>query len=192
MSFYQDFVWGKGITEEHDGPVKTAKKSSMKFDPTYTQDQMAQYVLLRSDHIPLSGYAVGNPADLVWKYVPNMPLKYTDGIKGDWAAWFKGEEDEWVYNHGRNDADNGDRDGHFDKWVKNPSEKPVILMEGTDGKLHIWDGHHRVGVAHVHKMETIPALIGRRKSSIANGKSDIEQDMEHDTDSNSSNFKDDT
>lgn len=186
MSFFQEIIWESGIKEEHDFKAKKAKQSTMKFDPTYTQEQFAQYVLLRSDHIPLSGYAVGKPEDLVWKFIPNFPVKLTDNIKSDWSAWFKGEEDEWKYNHGN------EREGHFEAWLKNPHEKPVIFMEGTDGRLHIWDGHHRVGIAHVAKLKTIPALVGRRKTSLANGQSDIQEDAERDTDANSSNFKDDT
>jgi len=166
--------------------VKFAKKSAMPFDPTYTQEQLAQYVLLRSDHIPLSGYAVGNPNEFVWKFIPNLPLSYLTPIKKDWAAWFDGEQSEWEYNHG------DERKGHFEKWIHNPNEKPIILMEGTDGRAHIWDGHHRVGMAHKVNMPTVPVLLGRRNSSLANGQSDMDTDAERDTDTNSTNFKENT
>ena len=186
MSFFDDFEFTSGIREESDFLEKTAKKSSMKFDPTYTQEQMALYVLMRSDHIPLSGFAIGKPEDFVWKFIPNYSLALTNPIKKDWVSWFNGEQDEWKYNHG------DEREGHFEKWLKNPYENPIIIIEGTDGKPHIWDGHHRVGISHVAKLKSVPVLFGRRISSIANGQSDVETDAENDTDANSTNYVQDT
>lgn len=185
MSFYQDFIWETGIRETTDFKKVAKNGSSMKFDPTFTQEQLAMYVLMRADHIPLSGFATGRPDDFVWKFIPHFDIKKTDAIKSDWAAWFKGEQDEWQYNHG------DERKDHFEKWLKNPFEKPVIFIEGTGGKWHIWDGHHRVGIAHIAKLKTIPALVGRRKSSLANGMSDIDADIEQDTDTNSTGFPND-
>jgi ADP-ribose pyrophosphatase YjhB (NUDIX family) len=132
-------------------------KGKPKFSPDFSQEEMATYVKDKSDHIPETGFAIGKPTDFEWSFIPEFELAQVTPIKTDWVGWYDGEWSEWVHDHG------DERSGHFEKWADNPAKKPPILIEGTDGKLHIWDGHHRIGIAHKLKMENIPVLLGKPK-----------------------------
>lgn len=127
-----------------------------KFSPDFDQKQFAKYVKEKSDHIPETGFAVGSPKDFEWEFRAEFPLAELTPIKEDWVEWYQGEWTEWVHDHGTEE-----RAGHFERWADAPEKKPPIIILGTDGKLHIWDGHHRIGIAHKLGMEKIPVLFGK-------------------------------
>lgn len=133
------------------------RDKKVKFDPKADQKGFQDYVKNRADHIPASGFAVGKVDDFIWTFETDYQTSKTNQIKRDWISWYNGELDEWQYDRG------AERAGHFEAWAKNPQVKPAIIIEGTDGKPHIWDGHHRVGMAHIKKMKQIPVLYGTRK-----------------------------
>ena len=95
-----------------------------------------------------------------WKYEPKFDTGFATKIKSkeQWQNWFEAESTEWIYNHGPEEK----RD-HFDKWSKEPELKPIVLVYGTDSRLHIWDGHHRIAKALQLGMKTVPALVGTKK-----------------------------
>ena len=126
-----------------------------KFSPEFSQKEFAKYVKEKSDHIPETGFAVGDPKDFEWSFVPDFELAKVTPIKEDWIKWYDGEWTEWVHDHGTEE-----RAGHFERWADAPEKKPPIVIVGTDGKLHIWDGHHRIGIAHKQNMPQIPVLYG--------------------------------
>jgi hypothetical protein len=134
------------------------KKDKLKFSPKFDQESFARYVKKKADHIGKTGYAEGKPKDFEWCYEPKMSLDFAKKIRTDWGAWFEQERQEWVYNHGP-----AERANHFDKWSESPECKPIIVVKGTDGKPHIWDGHHRIAKALSLGMKTIPAIVGVRK-----------------------------
>lgn len=136
----------------------TSDKGKIKFEPGFDQKKFQEYVLSRADHIPKTGFAIGKPTDFNWHFDPEFDIDKTNALKRDWVAWYNGELDEWRYDHG------DERAGHFEAWSKNPARKPIIMIEGTDGKMHCWDGHHRIGMAHIKKMKHIPVIIGIRKT----------------------------
>jgi ribosomal protein S27AE len=132
----------------------------IKFDPHYGQKEFREYVEARADHMTDTGYVQGEPDDFNWHFEPEYATDKLTPIKKDadgWKAWYHGELHEWQYDHG------DERKGHFEKWAQNPAHKPVIVIEGLDHDDHIIDGHHRVGMAHIKHMKTIPVLYGRRK-----------------------------
>ena len=87
------------------------KKKKLKFCPKMTQGEICHFIKKKADHIMETGYAAGKPMEFEWKYVPKFPIDFAHSIKKDWPAWFKAEQDEWVYNHGP-----VERANHFDKW----------------------------------------------------------------------------
>lgn len=132
----------------------------IKFDPHFGQKDFRDYVESRADHMTDTGYVQGEPDDWNWHYEPEYETSKITPLKKDadgWKAWFRGEMHEWVYDHG------DERKGHFEHWSLHPQEKPIIVVEGLDGKDHIIDGHHRAGMAHIRHMKTIPVIYGRRK-----------------------------
>lgn len=139
--------------------IAKPKKEKIKFKPDMSSEEMAKLVKKKADHIMETGFASGKPKDYEWKYEPKFPVASLKKIRSDWPAWFKAEGEEWIYNHGPEE-----RKDHFDKWSQEPELKPIMLAEGTDGKLHIWDGHHRIGKAVTIDMKTIPAIVGKRKN----------------------------
>lgn len=139
---------------------KDKKKKRLKFKTDMGQHDICKFIKKKADHIMETGYASGKPKDFEWTYIEKHPLDFTKPIKKDWKAWFDNEQQEWVYNHGPKE-----RAGHFDKWSEEPSLKPIVLVHGEDGKLHIWDGHHRIGKALSLGMKSVPALVGTKKSA---------------------------
>jgi hypothetical protein len=136
------------------------KKDKPKFEPVMTSDEMAKYVKRKADHICETGFAEGKPKEFEWKFIPKFPLDFAKKIKSDWPAWFKQESEEWIYNHGKKE-----RAGHFDKWSESPALKPIVLVVGTEGNFHIWDGHHRIGKAVTIGMKDIPVILGVKKNA---------------------------
>jgi hypothetical protein len=51
-------------------------------------------------------------------------------------------------------------------WISAPDEH-IVIVEGTDGKWYVWEGNHRVGIAHTNGMKTVPAFVGTRVSARA-------------------------
>ena len=145
------------VNEPEFGHHPKGRDKKVKFDPKADQKGFQEYVDNRADHIPTSGYAIGKVTDFIWTFETDYQTSKTNQIKRDWPAWYEGELDEWRYDRGNEKA------GHFEAWAKDPNHKPIILVEGTDGKPHVWDGHHRVGMAHIKKMKQIPVLYGTRK-----------------------------
>ena len=133
------------------------ENGKLRFKPDFTQDQFQQYVFNKADHIPTTGYAVGEPENFVWSYIKDFPLEKLTPIKRDWKEWYDGELTEWQHDHGE------ERKGHFERWAEHPEKKPPIVVEGTDSKLHVWDGHHRIGMAHIKDMQKVPIIFGKRK-----------------------------
>ena len=133
----------------------------LKFDPHFGQKQFRDYVEQRADHMCETGYVRGEPDDFNWHYDPEYNLEKLTPIKKDadgWKAWYRGEMTEWEHDHG------DEKKGHFEKWAKNPEAKPLIVIEGTDGKDHIIDGHHRCAMAHIQNFKKVPVIYGRRKN----------------------------
>jgi len=147
------------------GFKKTAgkKKNKLRFSPMMSQKEICKYIDKKSDHVPKTGYAEGPADQYVWHFEKSLPLEFAKAIKKDWLGWFQDEQDEWKYNHGPYERSN-----HFDKWSDEPELKPIIVVKGTDGRLHIWDGHHRIGKCLTIGKKEIPAIVGVRKD----GKSD--------------------
>lgn len=142
-----------GITPEGKGKIK--------FDPGFGQKEFREYVEERADHMCSTGFLAGEVNDWNWHYDPEYIVEKLIPIKKDaamWKAWFEAEMFEWVYDH----AD--EKKGHFERWLKNPSVKPIIIVQGTDDKPHQIDGHHRLALAISKDTKTVPVIYGTRKN----------------------------
>ena len=168
MELIKSLSNGQWVILEKDDKMGNVKNqlgissSKMKFDPGFGQKEFRNYVEQKADHMSDTGFIRGKPDDFNWHYEPEYDLSKITPIKKNaegWKAWYRGELTEWEHDHG------DERKGHFEKWSKNPQEKPIIIIEGTDGKDHIIDGHHRCGMAHIRSMSKIPVIYGRRKST---------------------------
>ena len=143
-------------------PLGINPNSKMKFKPDFDQKQFVKFVAEKADHMCATGYVRGEPEDWVWHYEPEFDIEKLIPFKKDratWKAWFEGEMHEWRYDHGEHERAN-----HFENWAKNPHKKPVIIIEGTDDRIHQIDGHHRTAMAIIKDMKTVPVIYGRRKT----------------------------
>lgn len=64
------------------------------------------------------------------------------------------EDEEWgtfVYFNGMCEA------------IRNRTIEEIFVVEGTDGQFYVWEGNHRVGIAHVLDVTTMPAFVGYPK-----------------------------
>src|SRR5665213_418558 len=149
--------------ENKGGDALGIGSGKLKFNPGFGQKEFRHYVEEKADHLCDTGYVAGEPDDFNWHYDPDYNLSKLTPLKGGkagWVAWYDGEMVEWKHDHG--DA----KKGHFEKWSKNPKKKPLVVIEGTDGKDHIVDGHHRCAMAHIQDMENVPVIYGRRKTEM--------------------------
>lgn len=74
-----------------------------------------------------------------------------------WSAEYTAVKQAW--------AEQGEPDRFDDMegwWLSSPHEEPMILVEGADGKIHKWDGFHRIGISMTHGATHVPAVVGRR------------------------------
>lgn len=86
-----------------------------------------------------------------WTFDPKTDLTRFEGLSdAEWAEWF----DDEVQMHAEEGRDRMYAD--MDREI----EYPVVAVE-YQGKLHLWDGAHRVGSSHKYGRTTIPAIIGR-------------------------------
>lgn len=103
---------------------------------------------------------VTGPAEsLDWKEEPAFDLHKVEG-------WDEGKYDE-LYRHAQEIAEEvGEEDTYFGAMceaIKNHTIEPIFVAEGMDGQFYVWEGNHRVGIAHVLGVDTMPAFVGYRK-----------------------------
>ena len=135
-------------------------KGKIKFSPGFGQKEFRKYVEQRADHMCETGFLAGTPDTWNWHYDPEFEMDKLISIKGNregWVSWYRGEMTEWEHDHG------DEKKGHFEKWAKNPEVKPIIVVEGTDGKWHVIDGHHRTAMGFIKNMKHVPTIVGKRK-----------------------------
>ena len=98
----------------------------------------------------------GQPAThYQWEFNPQTPLHlFYRGSRDEWTEWFDSE----VWAHSLEDLSTC-RDLERDLMVGNPVREPVVAVL-IEGKLYIWDGHHRVGCSYKYDRLTVPCLIG--------------------------------
>jgi ribosomal protein S18 acetylase RimI-like enzyme len=85
-------------------------------------------------------------------------------------GWAQGDWD-WLYEDERErDIENFETLEGAEKFVKEMCEaikdgtiEEIVVAQGTDKNFYVWDGNHRVGIAHVIGVNTLPALVGYQK-----------------------------
>jgi len=107
------------------------------------------------------GYA---PAEsLNWKEERNFDLHKIEGWDNGYYDHLNEEQkervpedEEWGSNVYYNE---------MCEAIKSHTIEEIFVVEGADGKFYVWEGNHRVGMAHVLNVDTMPAYVGYRKSS---------------------------
>jgi hypothetical protein len=104
----------------------------------------------------------GDVEDFDWSFEAEFPVLAIDGPEmspDEWRQWWKveltiDEELGWP------------RFASMEDWYREKPypEDPIIIIEGTDARYHIWDGFHRVALCHYVGHLAIPAIVGRRKT----------------------------
>lgn len=78
-----------------------------------------------------------------------------DSNKQEWIKWIKseqkGRETEWGY-------DSIQQISNY--WLANPEQEPIIMARTGAGKIEIWDGFHRFGIAIQNKLDKVPVILG--------------------------------
>ncbi len=128
-----------------------------------TQENLIAYAQGYSDEFADGHPAVVKPEDRQWSYDPAFPLAEMVEPNGRpfdavaWSAEYTAVKQAW--------AEQGEPDRFDDMegwWLSSPHEEPMILVEGADGKIHKWDGFHRIGISMTHGATHVPAVVGRR------------------------------
>ena len=100
--------------------------------------------------------------DLAWRYEANYPLEKVCGAgensRGDWLSWYAEEKEAW-----QAEGTYPNRFEELEKYWKTDPDDPIVIVE-IDGKGHLWDGAHRVGISHLFQRPTIPAIVGTVKT----------------------------
>jgi hypothetical protein len=99
----------------------------------------------------------GEASEFQWSFHPTFPLSKLEDLMDGREGW---------YNWMKNELKWAEEDGFEERYkslMKDPKiEEPVFVVQGVDGKYHIWDGHHRVGASFLRGFKTIPANVGIR------------------------------
>src|SRR5260370_942124 len=85
--------------------------------------------------------------DFSWSSEPAFQLNLLGTGEG-WLVWVSEEKATWAAEGGPERLDS------FVGWWEENS--PVVLAEGTDGAFYVWDGNHRIAVAHRHGRTVVP------------------------------------
>lgn len=77
--------------------------------------------------------------------------------KEEWTEWMKIEHEgipERTYL-GPNSLET--------RWLADPTQDPLVIVEPASGPAYLWDGHHRLAIAYMHELPTVPVFVGRPK-----------------------------
>jgi hypothetical protein len=103
------------------------------------------------------GAAYGS-MQLTWRFEPAFSLAeiHPDRVDVDyespeeWSEWYAGERAGSVRYYWELEA----------KWLFRPEELPLVVARGSDGRLYLWDGRHRIGISHMKGWTHAPAWVG--------------------------------
>ena len=100
----------------------------------------------------------GRPSDFLWSYDSAFPLLRIGGDSEDLVKWAAEERVAWIESF-------GDERGLelSECWLSNPEDRPIVVVVGTDGRIYVWDGNHRIGAALAAGRFAVPAIVGRRR-----------------------------
>jgi ribosomal protein S18 acetylase RimI-like enzyme len=148
----------------HIGKLKVVGKAKFAALHRYSPEQ----ILNETEAHQNTCYAIDDPIaggcakDFNWTQVDAFPVDKLEGTAESWKLWFE-QEKNWA-------ADGGRPENYFEEmekwWTNNPDEH-MIVVEGTDGKHYVWEGTHRLAIAKIHNMKTVPVFLGIRKIKTA-------------------------
>jgi hypothetical protein len=96
-----------------------------------------------------------------WQQVDNFPVDKLEGDAKGWRLWLE-QEKEWA-------AEGGRPDQYYEKmeeWWTTNADEHMIVVQGTDGKYHVWEGTHRHAIAKANNMKTVPVFLGIPKPGV--------------------------
>ncbi len=134
--------------------------------PSYTPDSIQRSASFWHDsgahpNVPVACL----PADQYdWSHDPAYPVDKFSGDKDAMIKWMKREIRIW--------AQEGDEDRFTDLLTDPEIYEPVVATE-IDGRAYLWDGNHRVGASHMIGRPTVPAFIGRLKTTMTEGRARV-------------------
>lgn len=102
-----------------------------------------------------------DPEQLEWVDESAFDLHKIAGFDTDASDWKWLVRDVWDRAKEGNSLDEAKK--YYDAMkqaVKDGTMEPIIVVEGTDGKFYIWDGNHRVALAHELHVDKLPAWVG--------------------------------
>jgi hypothetical protein len=91
-----------------------------------------------------------------WVAEPSFNLHCIEGFDGGSYDHLDAEMDERVPELGYSQK-------YIDEMrvaIRSGAIEAVLIAQGTDGQFYVWDGNHRVGMAHVMCVGSIPAWVG--------------------------------
>jgi hypothetical protein len=131
----------------------------------WTGAQIERIATFHQDFREFGEPACGAASDFNWSYVSALPLDQVGGgmekmSPDDWKQWWSVEKSSST------DEDTARRCSDIECWYRSLGYAsplhPIVLAQGSDGVLYLWDGHHRVAAAHVLGYGNIPAFVGMR------------------------------
>jgi len=142
-----------------------APESELKKAIVWEPGEMQEYADQYSGSYPDDDPAGGNADAFHWRYEPQYPVEKL-GDKQEWLDWYNEERKHYQQEWGNNRRYNAIERS----WIRDPEQEPLVGVEGEDGKTTVWDGSHRVGMAHKHGLVTVPMVVGVRKTPPAQEK----------------------
>jgi len=128
---------------------------------TWTTVQIEREAEAYQDQFREGEPGFGVVSDFNWAFHPAVPLAQVEATPESWRAW-------WVTEKSYDSDLEYPCCADIEQWYRDlehaDPRDPVILVQGTDYILHLWDGNHRVGAAHTLEYTTVPAFLGTRRS----------------------------
>ena len=119
---------------------------------------LAEYAARWQDQWRPGEPGYGTVDEFDWSYQAEFPLALLPGERQEWLQWWEDEIQIWA------EEGEPDRfDGMIAWWQGKPTNDPITVVQGTDGRWYPWDGMHRVGISYLLGMITTPAVVGVRR-----------------------------
>lgn len=120
----------------------------------YTQEWYMHVVKDYQDQYVPGEPGYGELEDFFWEKQANFDAHSLVGGPEEWATWYAEE-----ISH----PEEAERYAYLAMWWENyPDWDIPIVVEGTDGLYHPWDGCHRTGISCLAGRPTFPAIVGTR------------------------------
>ena len=123
-----------------------------------TQTAMLNEARANQDMWPYGHPGCVDPESLNWIDEPAFDLnKIPSFATGGYDHLFEHIKERAIESW-RSEADSFIND--MNAAIRNGTIDPILLVEGKDHSFYNWDGAHRIGMAHLLGVSTMPAWVG--------------------------------